>query len=131
MPLHSALEDLRGTTLRKVTGLLAKLDYLARLRDADGKYSHWGLSRIHGEAAAQDALAEAHRSTTSEVLRTPLRRLVRDAENSSEAQNVVPEQYAKELQERAEELLPSRAGAGSGKHLNSVLRVLSYLVKRR
>ena len=131
MPLHSALEDLRDTTLRKVTGLLAKLDYLARLRGGDGKYSHWGLSRVHGEAAAQEALAEAHRSTTTEILRTPLRRIVQDAENSGEAQNVAPERYAKELQERGEELLPSRAGAGSGRHLNSVLRVLSHLVKPR
>ncbi len=131
MPLHSALEDLKDTTLRKVTGLLGRLDYLARLRGRDGKYAHWGLSRIHGEAAAQEALAEAHRSTAEEVLRTPLRRMVRDAENSSEAQNVPPEQYAKELHERGEKLLPSHPGAGSARHLNSVLRVLSYLVKPR
>ena len=131
MPLHSALEDLKGTTLRRVTGLLGRLEYLAGLRGADGKYSHWGLSRVHGEAAAQEALAEAHRSTAEEVLRTPLRRMVRDVENSSEAQNAAPEQYAKALQERGEELLPSRPGAGSPRHLNSVLRALSHLVKPR
>jgi len=131
MPLHSALEDLRDTTLRRVTGLLGRLNYLARLRGADGKYGHWGLSRVHGEAAAQEALSEAHRATTAEVLRTPLRRMVRDAETSSEAQNVPPEEYLKELQTRAEDLVPSHAGAGSAKHLNSVLRVLSHLVKPR
>src|ERR1700733_6560773 len=131
MPLHSALEDLRDTTLRRVAGLLGKLNYLARLRGADGKYTHWGLSRVHGEAAAQEALAEAHRATTAEVLRTPLRRMVQDAENSSEAQNADPQQYAKELQERANEFLPSRAGAGSETHLRSVLRALSHLVKPR
>lgn len=131
MPLHSALEDLRETTLQKVTGLLGRLVYLARLRGADGKYFHWGLSRVHGEAAAQEALAEAHRSTAEEILRTPLRRMIRDAENSSEAQNIPPEQYAKELQERGEALLPARHGAGSARHLNSVLRVLSHLVKPR
>lgn len=131
MPLHSALEDLRDTTLRKVSGLLARLDYLARLRGADGKYSHWGLSRVHGEAAAQEALAEAHRSTTTEILRTPLRRMVLDAERSSEAQDVDLDQYMKELQERGEKLLPPQPGAGSARHLKSVLRVLSHLVKPR
>ena len=131
MPLRSALEDLKDTTLRKVTGLLGRLDYLARLRGPDGKYSHWGLSRVHGEVAAHEALAEAHRSTAAEVLRTPLRRMVRDAENSGEAQDIAPEQYAEQLQKRAEELLPSNSGPGSVRHLNSVLRVLSHLVKPR
>lgn len=131
MPLHSALEDLRDTTLRRVTGLLARLNYLARLRGKDGKYVHWGLARVHGEAAAQEALSEAHRATTAEVLRTPLRRMVRDAETSSEAQDADPQHYTKELQERADELLPSNPGAGSETHLRSVLRALSHLVKPR
>jgi hypothetical protein len=131
MPLHSALEDLRDTTLRKVTGLLGRLDYLARLRGADGKYSHWGLSRVHGDAAAQEALSEAHQATTAEILRTPLRRMVQDAETSGEAQDVPPHQYAKELEDRGAGLLPANPAAGSRRHLNSVLRVLSYLVKPR
>jgi hypothetical protein len=131
MPLQSALEDLRKTTLQKVTGLLGRLDYLSRLRTAEGKYSHWGLSRVHGEATAQDALSEAHRSAVADVLRTPLRRMVQDAETSSEAQAKPADGYTEELRDRGAELLPPQPSAGSARHLKSVLRALSYLVKPR
>jgi hypothetical protein len=131
MPLQSALEDLRNTTLRRVTALLMKLDYLSGLRTADGKYSHWGLARVHGQAAAQEALSEAHRSAAAEVLRTPLRKMVQDAQVSGETQDLPPERYIEDLQKRGNELLPPNPPAGSARHLKSVLRVLSYLVKSR
>ncbi len=131
MPLRSALEDLRDTTLRRVSGLLGKLDYFSRLRTEGGNYAHWGLERVHGEAAAREALAQAHQSTTAGVLRTPLRRMVQDAEVSSEAKGVPAETYTRELHDRAAQLLPSSPGAGSKRHLKSVLRVLSYLTGPR
>jgi hypothetical protein len=131
MALRSALEDLKETTLRRVSGLLGRLEYFARLRTPDGKYSHWGLARTHGEAAAQDALSEAHRSTTAGVLRTPLRKMVQDAEASSGAQGVSAESYTKRLEGEVSNLLPPSPGAGSGRHLKSVLRALSYLTKTR
>jgi len=131
MPLLSALEDLRDTTLKRVAGLLGRLDYLSRLRGAEGRYTHWGLARVHGEATAQEAIEEAHRATTQEILRTPLRKMVQDAENSGEAQAIDPAQYAQELQERGADLLPSQPSPGAVHHFNSVLRALSYLVKPR
>jgi hypothetical protein len=131
MPLQSALEDLRDKTLRKVTGLLGRLEYLASLRGPGGRYSHWGLSRVHGEQAAETALSEAHRAATSEVLRTPLRKMLQDVEASGGARGVDPEQYAKELEEHSAELLPPHPSAGSVRHFSSVMRVLSYLVKPR
>ena len=74
MALKSALEDLLGTTLAGVAGTVGKVEYLASLRDAaSGNYSHWGLTRAHGETAAQLALAEAHRLMFLRLLRTPLR----------------------------------------------------------
>lgn len=131
MPLRSALEDLRDTTLRRVSGLLARLEYLSHLRTKDGGYSHWGLTRVHGEAAAGEALAQAHQAATAGVLRTPLRRVLQDAEVSSEAKGISAGAYTEELQKRGEELLPPIPGAGSARHLKSVLRVLSYLTKPR
>ena len=131
MPLRSALEDLRETTLRKVSGLLGRLEYLAHLRTSDGKYSHWGLAKTHGESASQEALSEAHRSALAGVLRTPLRRMVQDAEASSEAQGISAESFTKHLQEEGDSLLPPSPGAGAARHLKSVLRALSYLTKTR
>jgi hypothetical protein len=131
MALRSALEDLRDTTLRKVSGLLGRLEYLSRLRTKEGRYSHWGLSRIHGDAAAGEALSQAHQSTIAGVLRTPLRKMVHDAETSSEGQGIPATEYTKALHDRAEELLPPSPGAGSARPLKSVLRVLSYLTKSR
>jgi hypothetical protein len=86
---------------------------------------------VHGEDAAETALSEAHRAAASEVLRTPLRKMVQDVEASGEARGVAPEQYAKELQERSTELLPPNPSAGAVRHFSSVMRVLSYLVKPR
>jgi hypothetical protein len=131
MPLHSAFEDLKGTTLRKVSGLLRKLDYLSQLRKKDGKYSHWGLSRVYGEAAAHEALSKAHEDAAAEVLQTPLRKMVQDAEISGGDHGVAAEAYAEELLGRAPELLPTEPSAGATRHLRSVLRVLSYLTKTR
>ena len=69
MTLKSVKEDLQASTLRAISGKLAKLAYLASIRLEDGTYSHWGLSRVHGEASAQEALAEAHRGV---VINYPL-----------------------------------------------------------
>ena len=75
MTLQSALEDLKNTTLSAVQGLLARLEYLASLRHQDGSYRHWGLSRVHGDLAAQRAVEDAHRATVTGILRTPMERL--------------------------------------------------------
>lgn len=131
MALRSALEDLRETTLRKVSGLLGRLEYLAHLRAPDGKYSHWGLAKTHGESAAQDALSEAHRSALAGALRTPLRRMVQDAETSSEAQGISAEDLTKRLQQDIPNLLPPSPSAGAARHLKSMLRALLHLAKTR
>ena len=129
MTLKSALQDLTETTLKAVTGLLAKLDYIAGLRQRTGQYSHWGLSRLHGEAQAQQALTETHRSLLSRVLRTPVRRLVEDVEISSRQSGMEPAEYLEKLQSQSRELLPPDPGAGSERHLNSILKALSGLIR--
>ena len=90
MTLHSALEDLQETTLRAFTGCLNRLEYLSGLRDKEGSYFHWGFSRVYGDLAAQKALARAHRSQLSKVLAMPIRKLVQDAEQSSEVAGISP-----------------------------------------
>lgn len=131
MTLHSALEDLKNTTLSAVEGLLARLEYLSSLRGKDGSYRHWGLSRIHGEIAAQRAVEDAHRATVTGILRTPIERLVRDAKVSSASRGTDAETLVTDLSARLPEMLPGQPSAGSGRHLSSVLHALLSLTRKQ
>ncbi|MGD0513301.1 MAG: hypothetical protein ABSA29_08380 [Terriglobales bacterium] len=129
MTLHSALEDLQETTLRAVMGCLNRLEYLSGLRVKEGSYEHWGLGRVYGELAAKKALARAHRSLLSQVLAMPIRNLVEDAKRSSEVAGLPPANYVERLSTATPNLLPYGPGAGSARHLSSVLHALSSLLK--
>jgi hypothetical protein len=131
MQLRSALDDLTTTTMRAVSGIWAKLEYLVGLRGADGRYQHWGLTKLHGEAAAQQACEEAHRSVVSRILRTPLPALSEEVSESSQPLQTNEEEYLRRLHERGPELLPADPAPGSAKHLSSVLYALSALARRR
>ena len=130
MTLKSVREDLQSRTLSAISGLLGKLYYLVGLRQADGSYSHWGLSRVHGEESAQRALGEAHKSALSRVLRAPLSQLESDVLESSKAVDIPQEKFLGELEKKEQLLLPDKSGAGSRRHLSSVLHALSALLKR-
>ena len=127
--LISALQDIQETTLAAVRGLLRKLEYLAYLQDRRGSYSHWGISRVHGDAAAQQALAEAHRQVLSHVLQTPISRLLEDVEKSSSSAGLPAEVYAQSLVHRTPSMLPPEPGAGSEPHLKSVFHALLSLLR--
>ena len=131
MTLISALEDLQETTLRAVTGCLRKLEYVAGLRSNAGTYTHWGLVRVHGEGTAKKALTQAHRAMLSEVLSTPLRKLEEEAEQSSQLAGLPPKVYLEQLSGGSSRLLPPSPGAGSERHLSSVLHALSSLLTHR
>jgi hypothetical protein len=129
MMLKSALEDLLGTTLAGVAGISGKVEYVASLRDnGSGAYSHWGLARAYGEAAAQQALAEAHRQMFLRLLRTPLRALRDDVIVSSAALQMTAGEYVERLRSRGQAMLPPDLGGGSARHFSSVLQALSLLV---
>ena len=129
--LKTAFEDLTRTTLKAISGIFGKLEYVSELRAPSGSYQHWGLARVHGEVAAQQALAQAHRSLMSQLLRTPLRKLLDDAEASSLAKGVPRSAYLENLHNRASGLLPPNPAAASARHLNSVLHALSSLEANR
>jgi len=131
MTLFSAQEDLQETTLKAITGFLRKLEYVAGLRDTDGRCAHWGLVRVHGETASNRALAEAHNQALSRVLCTPIRNLEADLQKSSENAGISESEYLERLSRSTAHLLPPVPGAGSGRHFNSVLQVLSSLRKAR
>jgi hypothetical protein len=133
MKFKSAFDDFRETTLEAIAGCLRRLDYLSGLRDKTKQedYAHWGLTRIYGDLQSRRALTQAHRTLVSEVLSTPIPKLLEDAERSSEIAGVQPDAYLERLSQRGVNLLPAAPGAGSARHLNSVLNALLGLVKNR
>ena len=131
MTLFSAQEDLRATTLQAINGCLRRLEYVAGLRDKDGKCSHWGLVRVYGEVAADRALAEAHSQELSRLLSTPIQKLEADLRMSSEQAGIPETKYLERLSCGSISLLPPSPGAGAERHLNSVLHALSSLQKVR
>lgn len=131
MTLKSALDDLSRTTLEAVAGCLRKLEYLAGLRHRAGDYTHWGMGKVYGRTTANKALSAAHHEAVSTVLSTPLGELLEDVDLSSEQAGVDPVGYLGSLAQRGETLLPSDPGAGSARHLSSVLRALAGLERTR
>ena len=131
MTLKSAFDDLSRTTLRAVLGCLGKLEYLAGLRARGADYSHWGFHKVHGQATANTTLLTAHREAVSTVLSMPLAGLLEDVENSSHATGVDPQIYVEGIAQHGAELLPDKPGPGTARHLSSVLRALSGLVRSR
>jgi hypothetical protein len=131
MTLKSALQDLRETTLSAVSGLFAKLAYLASLRRREGGYQHWGMSLVHGEESSERALKTAHAEVLSKVLKTPISELEEDLLESSRSSEETAGTYLVGMQEQFNKLLPSPQDAVSARHLNSVLLALSRLEKNR
>lgn len=131
MTLKSALQDLRETTLAAISGLLAKLTYIASLRRSEGGYSHWGMSLLHGEESSARALKTAHTQVLSSVLKTPLADLEEDLHHSSHLSGKSPQAYVEDMRGQINELLPSVEDPVSARHLNSVLAALSSLEKNQ
>ena len=130
MTLKSALDDVLEVTLTAVSGIVGKLEYLSSLRETKDSYSHWGLARVYGEGAAQQALAEAHRTFFLVILRTSLRTLRDDVAVSSREEQPA-EEYVGDLRSRLTSLLPSDMGGGSARHFSSVLHALSSLASNQ
>lgn len=129
MGLKSALEDFEGTSLGAISGLLGKLHYFAELHDGRGRYSHWGMGRVHGEEAARRAMSTSHAAVLTRVLRTPLRVLAEDLSGSASSAQVTAQAFLLSLEKLTPQALPSRPVAASQKHFTAVLHALSALVE--
>lgn len=128
MTLLSANDDFVKTTLAGVAGILEKLEYVSGLRQAEGGYAHWGLARVHGEQPAQRAMAEAHRRLFLEILRTPVRQLVRELASPT-APGFEAEALLEALRARQRDLMPASLGGGSERHFNSIFAALLALTR--
>jgi hypothetical protein len=131
MTLKSAFDDLSRTTLKAISGCLRRLEYLAGLRSGDGNYEHWGFDKTYGRANASKAISTAHREAVSEVLSTPLGRLLEDVESTTKSAGLETDCYLEKLSEDTKRLLPNDPGPGSARHLRSVLHALLGLERNR
>ena len=123
----SPSDDFRNGTLRAVPGTLAKLRYVASLRQADGDYFHWGFARVHGKATANEVIGAAHSDIFASVLRTPIRSLWEEAGSTAEEQGESVGDYLRELTEASEALVPRQLQGGVKRHFRSVLLALCSL----
>ena len=131
MTLKSAYEDLRQRTVERIPGTWGRLKYVAGLRSSTGGYAHWGLERVHGTGAAQDAFLKVHKTLVKTILQTRLRALREDLGESSQAEGTSPTSYASILRGSLHQLLPSGCPRESQLHLSSVLETLTILAARR
>ncbi len=133
MTLKSALQDVKETTLAAIAGLLGKLSYLGSLkRRGHGRYDHWGMEAVHGADSSDRALKAAHAEVVAGVLRTPLKELVEDLEESSRGSGMPAKDYVESMRGRMDDLLPAgRQDSPVSTHLNSVLLALSSLERHR
>jgi hypothetical protein len=123
----SALEDLLGRTLQAVSGVWGRLHYVSGLRDAAGRYEHWGFVRTHGELSAQAAFAKAHSDLFSQILRAPLAELLEDLESAAGKMSVTTDEFIKRIRGAACQAIPQNLAGGTRAHFNSVLDALSLV----
>ena len=131
MNLLTAKDDFQLRTLAALNGAIPRLHYVAALRDAEGRYRHWGLARTYGEETAHDTVQQAHRGAFAEVLRTPVRKLYGEIVRWDVAGVTGLEKLLVELLHSPSRLLPEPAPAAGVSHLNSVLVSLLALVRAR
>ena len=120
MTFLSAYEDFCSRTLASLPTGWMRLVYVAGLRHADGSYRHWGLQKIHGDAA-QHAIHDAHVKLFADVLSTPVSELSAEVLESSTDESV-DNSFS-----TPERLLPATADRAAVLHLASVTAALDAL----
>jgi hypothetical protein len=127
MPIFSPSDDFWCRSLAGFPGPLSRLEYVSSLRLDGGGYSHWGLMRVHGEAAANQAVADAHTKIFSEILRTPLKRLQVEVCELASQQGIRASDCLAALIARGDHLVPPKLNGGSKRHFSSIFEALSAL----
>ncbi len=107
--IRKAKDDFQGRTLAALPTLLEKLAYICSLQTPEGKYEHWGLSRVFGEGPAQEAIGAAHAETAAELTRLPVREIYREMlsamENPISAEALKPDSFVLKAPVRDDGLL--------------------------
>jgi hypothetical protein len=127
---NSAADDFARTTLAAVSGILAKLEYVAGLRQTNGEYFHWGMARSHGTSNANFAIAAAHTNLFLSILRTPVRDLWEEVRILADEESTDARIIVSRLQGNGELLIPSEMQGGVPLHFNSILVGLYFLAEQ-
>ena len=123
----SPSEDFAKKTLGAISGTLDKLQYVAGLKQGNGIYFHWGMSRVHGDVSANLAISQAHSVVFLSVLRTPLRVLWAEVDSQARELGTDVRDYVNRLMEMEDRLVPAKLQGGAQRHFNSVLLALCSL----
>jgi len=129
MSIFSAEEDFERNTLDAVPGLWGKLRYVSALRQKDGHYEHWGLTRKFGKNAAEKAIHQAHQGLALRILRMPLSELMEKTAEGAAQSELTLREFVARLIADLENLLPENLCGGSLRHFTTVVQSLSYLAQ--
>ena len=136
--LKSAQEDFESRTLTAIPGLLGKLRYIARLYNRVG-YMHWGMQKVHGGGTAEKAIRTSQGALVARVLRTPLRNLAEDLDQSATGAEITEDEVIRSLATPVEDSQAANKGKSlrprrmvpSERHFRSVLQTLSALAQQK
>jgi hypothetical protein len=103
--------------------------FLAELRHDGLQHRHWGMEQIHGSEKSREVMERAHTALLQHVLRTPLKRLVGDAEKWLEQDPKMASRCLDNWREYLGSSVTPTARSGAKKHLSSVLLAISILLK--
>jgi len=95
----------------------------------EGKYRHWGHSRVHGESPSQLALARAHSELYITLLRSSVRELIEEIEMSSDGSD--PTELVRRIEGGEARMVPSNLEGGSPRHFSSIVLAVRFLYERR
>jgi len=126
MPFLSASDDFLNT-LNAIPGIWERLRYLGGLRRRNGDPSHWGLERVHGQNAAEQAVRDAQLEVFAQVLRRPLKELLEEGKLSAAEGKLTCGQFFESLNQEKKTLSPDNLGGGSDRHFNSVMIAMAAL----
>jgi len=76
--LLNVAENFKRYTLKALPTLLAKIAYISSLQNSEGRYRHWGLSRLFGDQRAQKGIAAVHSELAMNLIRVPIRSIYQE-----------------------------------------------------
>jgi hypothetical protein len=129
-PRLNAAEDFMHRTMDVLHGVWSKLNYIRELRKGDGGYEHWGLTRVHGQNAAERAIASVHSDLYLQLLRTPIPELINQLQLSADDVDCTAAELAKHLQQKQPDIIPQELRGATPEHLRFVLLVTNLLEKQ-
>ena len=129
MTFLSAYDDFVRGTLAALPTAIGRLRYLAELRTASA-YEHWGMRRVYGAETAQQAMSRAHTAVVLEILRLPIREVMRQVRQEAAREAVGAPDYVLRLLDKDAALRPEKLGGGSARHFTATLSTLSRLARK-